>query len=183
MENVKTSVPNKIVGDNGSSYDSIRKMAKVLHVDRKRIRRNINDKGYFRYGMKLEESIDKIKTAWTPYTGSYLIPLPKSPGSDDLSSIYRRIRAALNHRLYFVFYDGLTIPYDKNITNYGVLTLNSNLLDRNLSSTISTDNTNTVKLTINLSTSDYYYGIQNDSLSINKWGNSVPLPKGILVEL
>ena len=143
----------------------------------------INDKGYFRYGMKLEESIDKIKTAWTPYTGYYLIPLPKSPGSDDLSSIYRRIRAALNHRLYFVFYDGLTIPYYKNITNYGVLTLNSNLLDRNLSSTISTDNTNTVKLTINLSTSDYYYGIQNDSLSINKWGSSVPLPQGILVEL
>ena len=49
MENVKTSVPNKIVGDNGSSYDSIRKMAKVLHVDRKRIRRDINDKGYFEH--------------------------------------------------------------------------------------------------------------------------------------
>ena len=32
-------------------------------------------------------------------------------------------------------------------------------------------------------TSDYYYGIQNDSLSINKWGSSVPLPLGILVEL
>ena len=47
MENVKTSVPNKIVGDNGLSYDSIRKMAKVLHVDRKRIRRDINEKGYF----------------------------------------------------------------------------------------------------------------------------------------
>ena len=41
------SVPNKIVGDDGSSFESIRKMAKSIHVDRKRIRRDINEKGYF----------------------------------------------------------------------------------------------------------------------------------------
>ena len=49
MENVKTSVPNKIVGNDGSSFESIRKMAKSIHVDRKRIRRDINEKGYFEH--------------------------------------------------------------------------------------------------------------------------------------
>ena len=143
----------------------------------------INDKGYFRYGMKLEESIDKIKTAWTPYTGSYLIPLPQTADKYDLPSIYRRIRAALNHRLYFIYGDDFAIPYFKYLTNNGALRLYSNLLDRYTSSDISTSNTNTVKLNISVSTSDYAYTLQNDSLSINKWGSSVPLPKGILVEL
>ena len=68
MENVKTSVPNKIVGNDGSSFESIRKMAKSIHVDRKRIRRDINEKGYFEHkgvvysciGAKVEED-DNMK--------------------------------------------------------------------------------------------------------------------------
>ena len=47
MENVKASVPNKIVGDDGSSYESLRKMSKSIHVSRSRIRCDINEKGYF----------------------------------------------------------------------------------------------------------------------------------------
>ena len=49
MQNVKTSVPNKLVDDNGNVYGSIRQLAKQIHVQRRRISKSINEQGYFRH--------------------------------------------------------------------------------------------------------------------------------------
>lgn len=49
MQNVKTSVPNKIIGSDGSEYDSIRQLAKQIHVQRKRVSKSINSVGYFKH--------------------------------------------------------------------------------------------------------------------------------------
>lgn len=49
MEKIKTSVPNKIIGTDGHIYESIRKMAKDIHVSRERIRHFINKNGYFEH--------------------------------------------------------------------------------------------------------------------------------------
>ena len=48
-QNVKSSVPNKLVDQNGTVYDSIRKLAKTIHVKRERISKAINDKGSFEH--------------------------------------------------------------------------------------------------------------------------------------
>lgn len=47
MANVVTSVPNKIIDSNGNVYESIRKLSKVIGVNRDKIRKSINSKGYF----------------------------------------------------------------------------------------------------------------------------------------
>lgn len=49
MQSVITSVPNKIVDENGKVYGSIRQLAKQIHVERNRISRTINNTGYFKH--------------------------------------------------------------------------------------------------------------------------------------
>ena len=49
MQNVKTSVPNKLVDENGNTYESIRQLANTIHVQRRRISKSINELGYFRH--------------------------------------------------------------------------------------------------------------------------------------
>lgn len=49
MEHVNAKTCNLIKGSDGSEYQSIRKLAKNLHVDRQRISENINDKGFFKF--------------------------------------------------------------------------------------------------------------------------------------
>lgn len=49
MQNVKTSVPNKIVDENGNTYDSIRQLSNKIHVHRSRISHSFNTYGYFHH--------------------------------------------------------------------------------------------------------------------------------------
>ena len=44
---IQSSVPNKIVDQNGNIFPSIRNLAKTIHVKRERISKAIKEKGYF----------------------------------------------------------------------------------------------------------------------------------------
>ena len=44
---VVPSIGNKIVDENGKIYNSIRQLAKEIHVGRQRIKADMNSKGYF----------------------------------------------------------------------------------------------------------------------------------------
>lgn len=49
MQNVRSSVPNRLVDENGIVYNSIRQLAKTIHVKRERISKMINSNGYFKH--------------------------------------------------------------------------------------------------------------------------------------
>lgn len=138
----------------------------------------LNNKGYFRFGMKLEESISKNKTAWTPYAGSYLIPLPKSSSEYDSAVFLRRLKAgAASRKLSLIFQDGLTIPYD----NFIIQTGDTRILDRKISSDIKMGLIMGPILRIDSSAGTYQ--LTRDSLNFSTWSSGFILPKGILVEL
>lgn len=59
MENVKTSVPNKIIDEKGNLYDSIRHLSKEIHVQRKRVSNCINNDGYFKHNGIVYSVVDE----------------------------------------------------------------------------------------------------------------------------
>ena len=138
----------------------------------------LNNKGYFRFGIKLEESLSKNKTAWTPYTGSYLIPLPRISSEYDSAVFLRRLKAATTRKLSLIFQDGLTIPYD----NFRIFPEKRPILDRSINSDITKANDGGLILSIMMNGVGIYE-LATDRLNFSTWTSGFILPKGILVEL
>ena len=154
---------------------TILKISSTINSD---IFNELNNKGYFRFGIKLEESISQNKTAWTPYTGSYLIPLPQLSSEYDSAVFLRRLKAATSRKLSLVFQDGLTIPYD----NFRILPEKTPLLDRTIRSDIRNVIDGGLILSIMMNGIGSYE-LATDRLNFSTWTSGFILPKGILVEL
>ena len=127
--------------------------------------------------MKLEESLSRNKTAWSPYTGSYLIPLPKSASGYDSTVFLRRLKAAASRKLSLVFEDGLTIPY----ANFIIQNRNG-ILDRRINSDIKTG-INADGTILSIMSSAGQYNLTTHNLDFSTCSSGFILPKGILVEL
>lgn len=180
-ENVPINLNGTTIDNDGqinyNQYTSFNDITELRIEPGSDIFNELNNKGYFRFGMKLEESISKNKTSWTPYTGSYLIPLPQSSSEYDSNVFLRRLKAVASCKLSLVFQDGLTIPY----ANFIIQTGDTRILDRKISSDIKMGLIMGPILRIESSAGTYQ--LTAESLNFSTWSSGFILPKGILVEL
>ena len=78
MANVEINVSNKIVDSNFRTHNSIRQLAKEIHVKRERISKSLNERGVFVHnGVTYMLYKDAVKgTVANTSTGASFIPSP-----------------------------------------------------------------------------------------------------------